>query len=361
MTEIRLLAPLLEFATVEAIKLTNAERGYVVLPGADGRLDFRVKRDRQGREIQNAEDQISKTALTKVLKTGEPLILRDAMGDQQFSLSLSVMNLHLRSLMCVPLITQGRVIGAFYVENRSVRGRFTEEDLPPLVLFANQAAAAIENAALNEALEAKVLERTHALHTALVRLQGEIEERQRIEDELRRLATFDSLTNVFNRRSFFEQAELYFTRALQYSLPLTVLMLDLDRFKQINDRFGHIAGDRALKHFATLCYDNIQEFNILGRLGGEEFAILLPEIPVHVAVQIGEHLCKMCATTPLSINEQTILLTVSIGVASLNTADKVFDQLIERADKCMYLAKHNGGNSVMAVPTRPQAPASITL
>ncbi|MFN8490629.1 MAG: diguanylate cyclase [Caldilineaceae bacterium] len=248
----RSFGPLLHFATAEAIKLTGAERGYVVLPRPNGSLDFRVKLDRQGNEVKQAEDQISKTVLTKVLQTSEPLLLRDAMADEQFSESFSVINLNLRSVMCAPLIAQGKTIGALYVENRSIRGRFKEENLLPLVLFANQAAAAIENAALNEDLEAKVIERTKALGKTMARLEAEIEERRRVEGELRRLATFDSLTDAFNRRAFFEQAELHFAQAIGNDLPLSVLMFDLDRFKQINDRFGHVAGDLALKHFATL-------------------------------------------------------------------------------------------------------------
>lgn len=343
----RYFAPLLHFATTEAIKLTGAERGYVVLPRPDGSLDFRVKLDRQGNEVKQAEDQISKTVLTKVLQSGEPLLLRDAMTDEQFSESLSVMNLNLRSVMCAPLIAQGKNIGALYVENRSIRGRFKEENLLPLVLFANQAAAAIENAALNEALEAKVIERTKALGNTMTRLEAEIEERRRIEGELRRLATFDSLTGAFNRRVFFEQAELYFAQILDPSLPLAVLMFDLDRFKQINDRFGHVAGDFALKHFVKLCVDHVQPYNILGRLGGEEFALLLPEATDSVALEVGELVCKVCKATPVLVNGQTISLTVSVGVANRSSADHTFAQMLERADQYMYLAKNSGGDRVM--------------
>ena len=157
MAEMRAFAPLLNYVVQQAIELVGAERGYLVLPQPDGSLDFRVTLDQQGRVVPHAEDQISRSILKQVVDSGEPLIVRDAVADPQFSSAQSVMALNLRSVMCVPLISYGRAIGAIYVENRSVRNRFKEDDLPPLVLFGHQAAAAIENAALNDDLEARVV------------------------------------------------------------------------------------------------------------------------------------------------------------------------------------------------------------
>jgi signal transduction histidine kinase len=166
MAEMRAFAPLLNYVVQQAIELVGAERGYLVLPQPDGSLDFRVTLDQQGRVVPHAEDQISRSILKQVVDSGEPLIVRDAVADPQFSSAQSVMALNLRSVMCVPLISYGRAIGAIYVENRSVRNRFKEDDLPPLVLFGHQAAAAIENAALNDDLEARVVARTQELRAA---------------------------------------------------------------------------------------------------------------------------------------------------------------------------------------------------
>lgn len=152
MAATRELDPLLSLAIDEVLQLVGAERGYIVLLNQDGSLDFRVKRRRDGTEIEDVEDSISRSILNEVVQTQQPLLVSNAMADQQFSKARSVMMMRLRSVMCVPLLTQKGIIGAIYVENRSVAGRFQPADLPPLELFAGQAAVAIENAALNEAL-----------------------------------------------------------------------------------------------------------------------------------------------------------------------------------------------------------------
>jgi signal transduction histidine kinase len=163
MAAMRSLAPLLVCVVEEAIQLMGAQRGYVVLPRPDGSLDFRVTRDWEGHEVENAQDQISTSVLSRVIQTGQPLIVRDAMSDPNFGHAQSVVALKLRSIMSVPLISHGETIGAIYVENRAVRGRFQEDNLAPLILFANQAAVAIENAAINDDLEARVAARTREL------------------------------------------------------------------------------------------------------------------------------------------------------------------------------------------------------
>jgi len=348
MMMLRAFGTLLRYLVDEAIKLTGAEYGYIVLLRPDHTLDFRVKRNRQGEEIRDANDQISMTVLKNVMTTGKPVVLRDAMNDPQFQMAQSIQQLHLRSLMCAPLISsQGAALGAIYVENRSLRNRFKEENLLPLVLLANQAAVAIENAALHEELEARVTERTQEIQNALQSLQAEMMERRRVEQELWRLATFDALTGVFNRRSFFEQAHTQFTQAVGSRISLALLMLDLDRFKQINDQFGHQTGDRALQHFVELCQATTPQPHVFGRLGGEEFALLLPAHHSAAALQIGGELCHACAHTPLIVSQHVVKFTVSVGAANLIQSDATFEQLLERADQNMYRAKQSGGNCVL--------------
>jgi len=180
MAEQRAFTPLLAYVVDTAMQLAGAERGYLVLLRPDGSLDFRVTRDKRGNEIPHAEDQISTSVLKKVIDSGDALILRDAMSDANFNTARSVISLSLRSIMCVPLISYGKSIGAIYVENRSVRGRFKESDLTPLLLFANQATVALENAAQNDQLEARVAERTRELvtiNTQLERNRAELQQR----------------------------------------------------------------------------------------------------------------------------------------------------------------------------------------
>jgi GAF domain-containing protein len=171
MAETRTLTPLLNYVMDETIALVGAERGYIVLVEPDGSLDFRIKRRQDGQALAEANDEISKSVLNQVIGSGQPLILRDAMADPHFSGATSVAVLKLRSIMCVPLISHGDTIGAIYVENRSIQGRFNHDDLPPLTFFANQAAVAIENAALNDDLEARVATRTQELEQAMLQVE----------------------------------------------------------------------------------------------------------------------------------------------------------------------------------------------
>lgn len=171
MAEMRRLSSVLNYALEEAMQLVGAERGYVVLISNDGSLDFRVKLDGSGQEIAHPEDQISRSILQEVVSTGEPLILRNAMQNERFGQADSVVVLGLRSIMAVPLISRGDTIGAIYVENRAIRNRFSQDDAVPLVVFANQAAVAIENAALNDELETRVQARTRQLEQATQRLE----------------------------------------------------------------------------------------------------------------------------------------------------------------------------------------------
>ena len=350
MSSIHAFEPLLIYVVDEAIKLAGAERGYLILLRTDSTLDLHVQRDQQGNDTHYGLDEISMTVFQQVITTCKPLVLTDASGDTQFSLAQSVQKLRLRSLMCAPLFVQGRVLGAIYVENRSLRGRFKEENLIPLGLFANQAAVAIENAALHQELEAKVAERTASLQITLTQLTAEIKERQRIEEELRQLASFDTLTGALNRRTFYEQGEAQFTRAKDTHHPLSVLLFDLDRFKQINDCFGHVAGDAVLKRFTELCIANAGSNHYLGRIGGEEFAMLLPACAENQATAIAERIRIACYATQTVVNQQIITVTVSIGLAIFSSTDLSFDALLERADQAMYRSKNRGGNCLTTIP-----------
>lgn len=171
MAEERTLAPLLTYVVDAAINLAGAERGYLVLLQVDGSIELRVKRNQAGEDVHESDDRISLSILREVVRTEQPLILADATRDPKFSLSTSVNLLKLRSVICVPLIARGETIGALYVENRSRPSRFKESDLPPLILFANQAAVSIENAQLNDTLEAHVETRTAELTQAMAQLE----------------------------------------------------------------------------------------------------------------------------------------------------------------------------------------------
>ncbi|MGE4281125.1 MAG: diguanylate cyclase [Magnetospirillum sp.] len=165
-----------------------------------------------------------------------------------------------------------------------------------------------------------------------------LQEFTRSEQTLRHLASVDPLTEVQNRRAFFEQAN-----AIQG--PVSVLMLDIDRFKTINDRFGHATGDRAIVVFAQLLRDALRHDDLLGRMGGEEFAIVLPGVARDRATEVAERIRSACeAETVLSDNGFRVRLTVSIGVAEGDGHQ--IDALLKQADLALYQAKENGRNQV---------------
>ncbi len=184
MAETRTLAPLLEYTIDEAIDLAGAQRGYLVLVKHDGSLDFRVSRDNTHSPITDPADQISISILGKVIQSGQPQLFRDAIHDPRLKRSASVVALKLRSVMGVPLISRGVILGAIYVENRKASGIFKDDDLAPLAIFANQAAVAIENAILNEELETRMVIKTAELRKALDQLE-ERWQAERAENELR--------------------------------------------------------------------------------------------------------------------------------------------------------------------------------
>ncbi len=179
MVETHALQPLLEYAMNEALQLVGADHGYIVLLNDDGTLDFRVRQGADVDELVNTQDQVSASILQSVLQTGQPQVIKSAIDDPKWRQAKSVTFLKLRSVLCVPLISEGVPIGAIYVENRSIGNRFTEVSLATLALFAKQAAVSIKNARLYNLLEQQVQERTQELFR-------EIERRKRTEDELRR-------------------------------------------------------------------------------------------------------------------------------------------------------------------------------
>lgn len=172
MAQNRALDPLLQYTMRNALELINAERGYLVLVDESRSLDFRVKINNRGDELEHPEEQISYSILNKVVTTNQPLVINDALLDPSLQHSDSVQALQLRSVMCAPLASRGRVIGAIYVENRTNANIFEDDDAEPLVLFANQAAVAIDNAILNDSLEARVAERTAELEKANAQLEA---------------------------------------------------------------------------------------------------------------------------------------------------------------------------------------------
>ena len=185
----------------------------------------------------------------------------------------------------------------------------------------------------------------------LVGLGTDITERRALEQKLERQATTDALTGLPNRHHFIEQAEQELIRARRYNKLLSALMLDLDDFKAINDGYGHQVGDSVLCKVGEVCRNRLREVDIIGRMGGEEFAILLPETDVAHALEVAERLRQDIAAAVIPLEHgQVLSISASIGVATLTAADADVDGLLNLADKAMYEAKRGGRNKVCVAP-----------
>ncbi|TDR80758.1 sensor domain-containing diguanylate cyclase [Paludibacterium purpuratum] len=177
-------------------------------------------------------------------------------------------------------------------------------------------------------------------HIAAISLQRNLHESQ-----LYLLATQDGLTQLFNRRHFIESAERHLSQAKRYQRPVAVMMMDLDHFKTINDHYGHAVGDRVLGLFSSLCRRCLRVTDVIGRLGGEEFAAFLPDTTLIEARQIAERLRQQVAQTELTHESLVIHFQVSIGIAVMQ-ANENLDVMLGHADKLLYQAKSLGRNRI---------------
>ncbi|RZV39083.1 MAG: GGDEF domain-containing protein [Chromatiales bacterium] len=167
-----------------------------------------------------------------------------------------------------------------------------------------------------------------------------------IAAQMREMAIKDQLTGLLNRRGFSENGERAFSAARRSDQPLSVIMTDIDRFKFINDKYGHAAGDTALAHFANLVSEDRRQEDIVARVGGEEFALLLPGTELRDAMAIADQLCKKIGATPLKTTVVGLPMTSSFGVAAISDNDATLDDMVLRADRALYRSKRAGRNQV---------------
>lgn len=218
------------------------------------------------------------------------------------------------SIVAVPLVSGARLLGVLAVGDEAAQRKFNHRDMQLLEMFAQQAVIAIQNAELFS--------------------------------EVQRLATIDPLTGILNRRSFFERAMQEFTRSRRYHTPLSLVMLDLDHFKKINDTFGHLIGDKALSEISRTCAAQIRASDFVGRYGGEEFVVLLPETSLEGALSIAQRLCETIRDVTIESKQGLVKVTASVGVAELMEDYASLDVLLEHADAALYRAKQAGRNRV---------------
>lgn len=183
---------------------------------------------------------------------------------------------------------------------------------------------------------------------AVIGLSTDITELHDLKEELQRQARTDSLTGIANRRTFFTNAETVFASSQRHQRALSLIALDIDHFKQVNDRHGHPAGDQVLREFAQACRSCLRDEDLLARIGGEEFCILLPDTPLLEASVTAERIREL-ATHIRPSRPSAAHITASLGVTLMEAADASFDRLFSRADRALYAAKAQGRNRIAVI------------
>jgi len=175
----------------------------------------------------------------------------------------------------------------------------------------------------------------------------DVTERKLIEAELQVLASTDSLTQLSNRRHFMQHLESELARVQRSAgYPAVILMFDLDHFKAINDRWGHSVGDLALQHFSAILCTQLRRTDAAGRMGGEEFAVVLSNASVDEAKIFAQRVQDELASAPLDHGDERLTLAVSVGIAALHSADVSAEASLSRSDKALYCAKRAGRNRI---------------
>jgi diguanylate cyclase (GGDEF)-like protein len=212
----------------------------------------------------------------------------------------------------LPLSAGAQILGVLLMWGKDLE----ESDLPAASLFAGHVAIALENA---------------HLYT-----------------KIQHMAITDELTGLYNRRGLFEIGRREVERAQRYSHPLAAIMIDIDHFKKINDTYNHAIGDIVLRSFAECCLRNVREIDIVGRVGGEEFVILLPETDLPACQLVAERLRKRILENRTRTDLGDISITVSMGVASMTAKARDLSDLIRQADEALYIAKNSGRDRIAA-------------
>jgi len=160
------------------------------------------------------------------------------------------------------------------------------------------------------------------------------------------LAQKDELTGLNNRRAFFEQGHRSFIQARRYNHPISVIMMDIDHFKNINDSYGHSVGDKVLKHISRDLEKAVREIDIPARIGGEEFAFILPETVFDDALLLAERLRTNIENTSVEHQDKTLNVTASFGISSCSACDQTLETMLSKADDALYIAKKKGRNQI---------------
>jgi len=224
----------------------------------------------------------------------------------------------------------------------------TLKDIPVIMVSANDAddfiIEALDIGALDYVAKPFIYPVLAARMRTALRLRENQRELQELNKRLSKLASLDPLTEAYNRRHFLELGNTEFAKAQRFHRPLSVIMLDVDKFKAINDTYGHPTGDAALKQLTQLCQNAGRSSEIVGRFGGEEFVLCCPDTDQAGAMALAERLRASIEDSTLNFDGSTLRYTASMGVTSIQVDDKSLNDMLRRADQLLYYSKENGRN-----------------
>lgn len=257
-----------------------------------------------------------------------------------------------RAIVCVPLVLRDRVIGVLSMQSCNPNA-YTPAQIRVFESVAIQAAIAVGNSQLYEQAQQEIASRARAeqaLRDANDRLTGKLAEIQRLQDILREQAIRDPLTGLFNRRYLEEVLDRELARATSEGSPLSAILFDIDHFKNVNDEYGHKAGDMMLKAISAVLLAQVRYEDVVCRYGGEEIVIAMPNAPLAAAVRRAEQWRETIAALRVACGDRELGVTLSIGVATCPRHGVTYDELLRAADEAMYAAKAAGRNCVVAAP-----------
>jgi len=278
-------------------------------------LLFELALGAKGKEVSAFRLKMGEGIAGWVAQTGKPTIVNDTQKDPRFAPKFdSKTQFKTRSILCAPLISRGRTIGVVEIINK-LGGKFTQSDLEILLTLVEPCAIAIENAILFQRTE--------------------------------QLTITDDLTKLFNSRYLNLYISREIKRCKRHGIPLSVIFLDLDGFKGINDQYGHLAGSRTLAEVGSILAEAVRESDILARYGGDEFVVVLPETPAAGALVIAERLRRAIEEHGFLQGQGfTARLSASFGISSYPDHALTPEGLIQKADQAMYRVKERDKNGI---------------
>ncbi|MGV8121790.1 MAG: diguanylate cyclase [Candidatus Xenobiia bacterium LiM19] len=293
-------------STKGSLMLYNIETDELIVRLVRG-LDKETEEKILNGEIQCKRIKRGEGIAGRVFASGSSIIINNTSEDPRF---VDSMNTYATNILCIPLKVYQETIGVINITGKKDNGRFTENDLQTVTALANQVAIAINNAKLYE------------------------------------LAVTDGLTKLMIRRHFMQRLDDEIKRSKRYNHKLALIMVDFDNFKEINDTYGHQAGDRVLMEVGKILRKAVRATDLVGRYGGEEFCIALPETGIEGAGLFCERLRRTIETTAFTCDNTSINKTISLGFAIYPDNSDNLNDLISKADLSLYKAKRDGRNKV---------------